>query len=128
MGWVVNATPRPLFSRERPGICCIGGWVDPRAGLDGCGKSRLHRDSISGQYIYILSQVPYFFFGRVAELRETNISLIMRLSLTLSVRMSLLCLSPSACHYSVSLRPHVTTLLPLGGFSRSLVLENFSKN
>jgi hypothetical protein len=21
---------------------CIGGWVGPRAGLDGCGKSRLH--------------------------------------------------------------------------------------
>ena len=25
---------------ERPGTHCIGGWVDPRAGLDGCGKSR----------------------------------------------------------------------------------------
>ena len=23
------------------------GWVGPRAGLDGCGKSRPHRDSIS---------------------------------------------------------------------------------
>jgi hypothetical protein len=28
MGWVVNATH------------CIGGWVTPRAGLEGCGKSR----------------------------------------------------------------------------------------
>jgi hypothetical protein len=27
---------------------CIGGWVGPRAGLDGCGKSRPHRDSIPG--------------------------------------------------------------------------------
>ena len=26
--------------RERPGTHCIGGWVGPRAGLDGCGKSR----------------------------------------------------------------------------------------
>jgi hypothetical protein len=25
---------------------CIGGWLAPRAGLDGCGKSHLHRDSI----------------------------------------------------------------------------------
>ena len=37
---VVNATPRPLYPRERPGTHCIGGWVGPRAGLDGCGKSR----------------------------------------------------------------------------------------
>jgi hypothetical protein len=25
----------------------MGGWVDSRAGLDGCGKTRPHRDSIS---------------------------------------------------------------------------------
>jgi hypothetical protein len=25
----------------RPGTHCIGGWVGPRAGLDGCGISRL---------------------------------------------------------------------------------------
>ena len=25
---------------ERPGTHCMGGWVGPRAGLDGCGKSR----------------------------------------------------------------------------------------
>ena len=39
MGWVVNAKPRPLYPRERPGTHCIGGRVGPRAGLDGCGKS-----------------------------------------------------------------------------------------
>ena len=38
-GWVVNATPRPLYPRERPGTYCTGGWVGPRAGLDGCGKT-----------------------------------------------------------------------------------------
>ena len=27
-GWVVNATPRPLYPRERRGNHCIGGWVD----------------------------------------------------------------------------------------------------
>ena len=46
MGWVVNATLRPLYPRERPGAHCIGGWVGLRVGLDGCGKSRLHWDSI----------------------------------------------------------------------------------
>jgi hypothetical protein len=45
---VVNATPRPLFPRERPGTHCKEGWVGPRAGLDGCGKSRPHGNSIPG--------------------------------------------------------------------------------
>jgi len=40
MGWVVSATPQPLYPRERPGTNCAGGWVGPRAGLNGCGKSR----------------------------------------------------------------------------------------
>ena len=30
MGWVVNATPRPLYPWERPGTHLIGGWVGPR--------------------------------------------------------------------------------------------------
>jgi len=37
---MVNATPRPLYPWERPCTHCIGGWVGPRAGLDGYGKSR----------------------------------------------------------------------------------------
>jgi hypothetical protein len=37
---------RPLYPRERPGTHCIGGWVGPRDGLDGCGKFCPHRDSI----------------------------------------------------------------------------------
>jgi hypothetical protein len=35
MGWIVNATPRPLYPGERPGTQCIWVWVGPRAGLDG---------------------------------------------------------------------------------------------
>ena len=46
--WVVKATTRPLYRREKPGTHCIGGWMGPRAGRDGCGKSRLHRDSMPG--------------------------------------------------------------------------------
>ena len=41
MGWVVNATTRPLYPRERPGTHCIGGWVGPRASLDSCGESEV---------------------------------------------------------------------------------------
>jgi len=48
MEWVVNATPQPLYLRERPGTHCIGRWMGPRTGLDGCGKSLLHRNSIRG--------------------------------------------------------------------------------
>ena len=48
-GWVVNAMPRPLCPWERPGTHCIGGWVGPRASLDGCGKCRPHRHSIPRQ-------------------------------------------------------------------------------
>jgi hypothetical protein len=32
--------PTALPTGNKPGIHCIGGWVGPRAGLDGCGKSR----------------------------------------------------------------------------------------
>jgi hypothetical protein len=34
-GRVVNATPRPFYPRKKPGTHCIGGWVGPRAGLEG---------------------------------------------------------------------------------------------
>jgi hypothetical protein len=46
--WVVSFTPRPLYTRERaPGTHCIGGWVDPRAGLDNIEKWKFwpYRDS-----------------------------------------------------------------------------------
>jgi len=47
-GW---SSPRlgPLYPQERPRTHCTGGWADPRAGMDGYGKSRSpHRDSIPG--------------------------------------------------------------------------------
>jgi hypothetical protein len=40
--------PAALPPGKRPGTHCIGGWVDPRVGLDGGEKSRPHRDSITG--------------------------------------------------------------------------------
>ena len=49
MGWMVNATSRQLYPRERTGTRCIGGWVGFTDGLDRCGKSRTHPDSIPGR-------------------------------------------------------------------------------
>jgi len=37
--------------RENPGIHCIGGWMGPRAGLDGCGKS-LHSPGIEPRAVH----------------------------------------------------------------------------
>jgi hypothetical protein len=33
-GWVVSTMSRPLYTRERPGTHCTGGWVGLRACLD----------------------------------------------------------------------------------------------
>ena len=40
--------PAALYPRERPGTHCTRGWVDPKAGLDRCGKSHPHWDWIPG--------------------------------------------------------------------------------
>jgi hypothetical protein len=40
-GWL---TPLPGGFTPGRKTHCIGGWVGPRAGLDGCGISRPHRD------------------------------------------------------------------------------------
>jgi hypothetical protein len=40
--------PAALPPGRRGGTHCIGGWIDPRAGLEGCRKSRPHWDSIPG--------------------------------------------------------------------------------
>jgi len=43
-----SARPAALPKGKSPGTYCLGGWVSPKAGLDGCGKSRPHRESIPG--------------------------------------------------------------------------------
>jgi hypothetical protein len=40
--------PAALSPGKRPRTHFIGGWVGPRAGLDGCRKSRSRRNSIPG--------------------------------------------------------------------------------
>ena len=43
---MVGQRHAPAAPGKRPGTNRTRGWVDPRAGLDGCGKSRPYRDSI----------------------------------------------------------------------------------
>ena len=41
--------PASLYPGKKPGTHCIGGWVGPKAGLDGVREiSPPHRDSIPG--------------------------------------------------------------------------------
>jgi hypothetical protein len=40
--------PVALPPGKRTGTHFVGGWVGFKAGLNGCGKSRPHRDSIPG--------------------------------------------------------------------------------
>ena len=59
-----ESRPGRSLSRERPDTHCTGDWVGPRAGLDKCGKSRPHRDSIPdlparSQSLYRLSYPAY---------------------------------------------------------------------
>jgi len=46
VGW--HHTRAALPPGRRPDILCAGNWVVVGAGLDGQGKSRLHRDWIPG--------------------------------------------------------------------------------
>jgi hypothetical protein len=50
MGWLVDTTTKRFTSRKEMYIRCVGGWVGPRAGLDGREKSRPHQDSILGPF------------------------------------------------------------------------------
>jgi len=59
---VVNAKLRPPYPREKSSTHCIGGWVGPKAGLDGCGKSRLPPDSIPGPFSLWLVAIPTELF------------------------------------------------------------------
>ena len=49
-GRAVSVTPR-----ERPGTHCTGGWMDPRAGMDRCGKSRPYRHPIPGRTVQLVA-------------------------------------------------------------------------
>jgi len=59
--------PRLLFSPGKDPVPILQEWVNPRAGLDRCGKSRPHRDSIPdpparSQSLYRLSYAAHNLF------------------------------------------------------------------
>jgi hypothetical protein len=57
-GWL---TPGPCYftpGEKEPGTHYIEDWVGPRASLDGCGKSRAHRDSIPVACRYVDYAIP----------------------------------------------------------------------
>ena len=47
--------PAALPPGKRPGTHCIGGWVGPRAGLDGCGETKFC-------YYYYYSYYYYYYY------------------------------------------------------------------
>ena len=61
-GW---STRRPgrFTPRERPDTHCTGGWVGPRAGLDGCGKSRSPDLPARSESLYRMSYPGPFLRG-----------------------------------------------------------------
>jgi hypothetical protein len=50
MGVVGQHRAQAVLPWKIPATRCIGGWLGPRAGLDGCEKSRHHRDLILGPF------------------------------------------------------------------------------
>jgi hypothetical protein len=98
-GWVVSTTPRPLYSRKRPGTHCTGGWVGLRAGLDVCEKSLPHRDSIPGPsclkfyyecltYCVITSPVPC-----ISKWKWNNFPWLLLISLSKKFISTILCVA-----------------------------------
>ena len=45
-GFLTPRSGRFIYKKKTPGTRCIGSLVSPRIGLDRCGKSRNHKDSI----------------------------------------------------------------------------------
>jgi hypothetical protein len=50
MGGGQRQAPAALLPGKRPGTNSVGGWVGPRAGLNGCGKSCFHQVSNPGPF------------------------------------------------------------------------------
>ena len=49
-GWLTPCPEHFTPGEKRPGTHCTGGWVGPKAGLNGCGKPRPRWDSILGSF------------------------------------------------------------------------------
>jgi len=77
----------PAASSSRtPRTHCIGGWVGPTAGLDECGKSRPHLDSIPDRPARTVSHhFPFIKANYRAKQRfKSNFHFFMRTTLYLT--------------------------------------------
>jgi hypothetical protein len=78
---VVNFTPRPLYSRGKsPGSHWIGGWVDPRAGLEKMEKKQFLKLQGSNSKLSDLQAVasPYTDCAIPAPLLTTRLKISAR--------------------------------------------------
>jgi hypothetical protein len=84
---VVTFTPLPLYGLDRePVIHSIGGWVDPRAGLDAMEKRKISlpcRESNTGRLARTdLHPYKYFMiinYVKVVEISVLHISLFYKI-------------------------------------------------
>jgi hypothetical protein len=75
MGWVVNATP-VCFTPGKVPVSMYSRWVGSRAGLDWCGKSGPHQDSIPGPSSRYRVAVPTELSRATARILARLISVI----------------------------------------------------
>ena len=58
---------------KRPGTQCTWSWVGPRAGLEGCGKSRRHRGLVPGLFSPYRVTIPATISRPIyCEIQETK--------------------------------------------------------
>ena len=98
-GWLRHAAAA-LPLGKRAGTHCTGRWVGPRAGVEGCGKFRLHRTSQSIASLYTDWPIPAHIFCNVLIL--ITFGAVCNLRVFFPILPSLLCwksklLSPALC-------------------------------
>jgi hypothetical protein len=125
-GWVVNTMPRRLYPRERPGTHCTGGWVGPRTGLDGCEKSRPHRDFVCSQVLHSNSRAntkhlqiitaSHFHSPKASPSRHPSISFVL-LTSGFTIYTS---------HFSISTNPTLSPPLEIRSPDRPAVASRYT--
>ena len=119
---MVNATPWPLYPQERPGTHCIGGWVGPRASLDGCRKTRPTRT-----FFFYERNTLFYHLNNITRSTTDFISQLSHLQRTASqytsdsAQMSykhVLCVKKSQTTSASS--PHLESIETMVGFEPSI--------
>jgi len=96
-----------------PGTHCIGGWMGRGPGLDGCGKSLPHPDSIPGpsspQRVIIPTELsrPTFCIAWLIESRqkESDATVTVHVNMGTSCYSENFCVYPPICKMSIPRMP-----------------------